>query len=164
MASICAWWGQCARHFAQHCPSLYSQKEQRHLNKKSRIFNRALQVYCKSYIARIPDLMDLTVKTPSNSRSEINMRKYLRHCFYLIGFCIFALLISVLPKILGGNESIFSFYISWKIILILPCYLISLILMEQLYKIANRIQSNSEELDQWQWPDKSITVFLGLLH
>lgn len=60
------------------------------------------------------------------------------YLFYLIGFCIFSLLVFLLPKVFNNQDGILFYYFSWRFVFILLFYVMALSLIECLYKMTNK--------------------------
>ena len=63
----------------------------------------------------------------------------IKYIFYLVGVLVFLFLVIIFAFIFGDGQSIVDFYLSWKGILFLPFYVVSLVVMEFLYNKVNKL-------------------------
>ena len=69
----------------------------------------------------------------------MNFEKNIRYFFYLIGAGIFLLLAFIFASFFGNEQSVVDYYLSWRALLFLPFYIVSLVVMEFLYNKVNKL-------------------------
>lgn len=69
----------------------------------------------------------------------MNVDKIIRCFFYVVGVGVFLFLAFVCACFFGNGQSIVDYYLSWRAILFLPFYVVSLVVMEFLYNKLNKL-------------------------
>lgn len=69
----------------------------------------------------------------------MNFEKNIRYFFYLIGVGVFLLLAFIFANFFGDGRPIVDYYLSWRALLFLPFYVVSLVVMEFLYNKVNKL-------------------------